>query len=177
MRKDIAMTTEEKAKAYDEALSQARFYYGNCPTEPEKKKLEKLFPELRENEDEKIRKEIINFLETIPISELKRVPRPICQWFFWLEKQKEQKPAEWSEEDEKMLNNMIKVLDGYIEISGDTRREFSKWLKSLHPSWKPSEEQIQALEYVVSSIPPNYLKEQEYMMTLIGQVIQQLKKL
>ena len=43
--------------------------------------------------------------------------------------------------------------------------------------WKPSKEQIQALEYVVSSIPPNYLKEQEYMMTLIGQVIQQLKRL
>lgn len=47
---------------YNEALSQARFYYGNCPTEPEKKKLETIFPELAESEDEKIRKDIIGGL-------------------------------------------------------------------------------------------------------------------
>ena len=41
------------------------------------------------SEDEKIRKEIIDFLETIPASELKRIPRPISEWFSWLEKQKE----------------------------------------------------------------------------------------
>ena len=49
-------------KKYNEALSQARFYYGNCPTEPEKKKLEKLFPELRESEDERIIRAIIDAL-------------------------------------------------------------------------------------------------------------------
>ncbi len=49
-------------KKYNEALSQARFYYGNCPTEPEKKKLENIFPELRESEDERIRKELVDFV-------------------------------------------------------------------------------------------------------------------
>ena len=47
------MTVEEKAKAYDEALKQAKFYHGNCPSEPERKKLEKMFPVLHESEDEK----------------------------------------------------------------------------------------------------------------------------
>lgn len=53
----------------------------------------------------------------------------------WLETLPErfslQPKQEWSEEDKVTLNNMIRVLDKYIEISGDTRREFSNWLKSL----------------------------------------------
>ena len=48
------MTQEEKARAYDKALEQAKFYYNNKPLEPEKKKLEKMFPQLIETEDEKI---------------------------------------------------------------------------------------------------------------------------
>ena len=48
------MTQEEKARAYDEALKQAKFYHGNCPSEPERKKLEKMFPVLHESDDERI---------------------------------------------------------------------------------------------------------------------------
>ena len=57
------MTVEEKAKAYDEALEQARFYHVNCPSEPERKKLEGMFPVLCESEDERIRKEIVSALK------------------------------------------------------------------------------------------------------------------
>lgn len=35
-------------KKYKEALEQAKFYYNNKPLEPEKKMLEKMFPELAE---------------------------------------------------------------------------------------------------------------------------------
>lgn len=59
------MTTEEKAKAYDEALEQARFYHGNCPSEPEKNKLEEIFPQLHESEDEQTRKRLIDFISNI----------------------------------------------------------------------------------------------------------------
>ena len=52
------MTIEEKARAYDEALEQARFYYNNKPLEPEKKKLEKMFPQLIENETDKMKRTI-----------------------------------------------------------------------------------------------------------------------
>ena len=53
------MTIEEKAQAYDNALKHAEFYHGNCPSEPERKKLEVMFPVLRESEDEKFRKYIL----------------------------------------------------------------------------------------------------------------------
>ena len=59
------MTQEEKAKAYDDALKQAKFYHGNCPSEPERKKLEKMFPALRESKDERMRKSLIKFLTEI----------------------------------------------------------------------------------------------------------------
>lgn len=90
-------TIEEKARAYDEALEKAKdmLKYKEVRVED----MEYLFPELKESEDEKIRKYII---------------RCISEWWdrcgdpspdyptrekmlSWLEKQGQQKPA-WSEE-------------------------------------------------------------------------------
>lgn len=83
------MTQEEKARAYDEALKQAKFYHGNCPSEPERKKLEKMFPVLHESEDEKIRKSLIdNFKHYSCTSD----GTPSYKILAWLEKQKEQIP-------------------------------------------------------------------------------------
>ena len=42
-----------------------------------------------------------------------------------------QKPAEWGGEDEDELNDIIAFVKNDIPISGDTRREFYNWLKSL----------------------------------------------
>ena len=51
----------------------------------------------------------------------------------WIEKQKEQKPAEWSEEDEKMLNNCVSALkegaNGHAIVIDYGEHEI--WLKSL----------------------------------------------
>lgn len=49
------MTDKEKAKAYDEAIERAKELYDN-------EIAEEIFPELKESEDEKIRKEIISIL-------------------------------------------------------------------------------------------------------------------
>lgn len=49
------MTTEEKAKAYDEAWGRAKERYNNMPLYD----LEYVFPELKESEDEKIRKVLL----------------------------------------------------------------------------------------------------------------------
>lgn len=49
------MTEKEKAKAYDEAIERAKKLYDN-------EIAEEIFPELKESEDEKIRKEIISIL-------------------------------------------------------------------------------------------------------------------
>lgn len=75
-----------------------------------------------------------------------------------------QKPAEWSEEDEDMLNSCISSIEeakenryAYKETDGDTSYDHEiEWLKSLRPSWKPSEEQMKALAWYSgnSAIPP-----------------------
>jgi hypothetical protein len=85
-----------------------------------------------------------------------------------------QKPAEWSDEDEDMLNSCISSIEeakenryAYKETDGDTSYDHEiDWLKSLRPSWKPSEEQKEALEYVIRdyredscNATANYLQE------------------
>ena len=57
------MTTEQKAKAYDEAIEKIK-YVMDRGVEPilNKADLQSIFPELKESEDEKIRKEIMKFV-------------------------------------------------------------------------------------------------------------------
>lgn len=50
------MTEKEKAKAYDEAIERAKKLYGNGI-------IEEIFPELKEDDTERIRKNCIHFLE------------------------------------------------------------------------------------------------------------------
>ena len=56
-----------------------------------------------------------------------------------------QPKAEWSEEDENMLNDLFAIIE-YSGISKSEKDKFNLWLKSLRPSWKPSEEQMKALD-------------------------------
>ena len=50
------MTEKEKAKAYDEAIERAKELYGNGITE-------EIFPELKESDNDRIKKNCIHFLE------------------------------------------------------------------------------------------------------------------
>lgn len=128
------MTKEEKALAYDEALKWMRELYPGLHG-ADKEDAEHYFPQLRESEGERIRKEIIDFLETIPASELKRIPRPISEWFAYLEKQKEQKPAEWSEEDKKWLSEVYFAID-HSMYSEDERQAMKNYVDSLRKNRK-----------------------------------------
>lgn len=58
------MTQEEKAKKYEDALANARQEYNTTENVERKQWLEELFPELKESEDERIRKWIIGVLAT-----------------------------------------------------------------------------------------------------------------
>ena len=71
---------------------------------------------------------------------------------------KEQK-QEWSEEDEKMKERIRSVVNecafhnDALDVNGDyCEGDYAKldaWLKSLRPSWKPSEEDIKMLEHII----------------------------
>ena len=90
---NLDMKTEEKAKRYDEALEWMREVYPTL-TGAAKEDAEHYFPELKESkesEDEKIRKEIINFLKSEKAFQI--IDMPISErWIAYLEKQKEQIP-------------------------------------------------------------------------------------
>lgn len=60
-----------------------------------------------------------------------------------------EKPAEWSEEDKHCIHQLILFCENCMQQDSEAIR-CATWLKSLRPSphWKPSEEQIRALEDV-----------------------------
>ena len=69
----------------------------------------------------------------------------------------EQKPAEWSEEDEKDMAHIIRILDdcyayGRHDLSKTDHENLVNKLKSIRPSWKPSEEQMDALKRAVNKL-------------------------
>ena len=98
-------------------------------------------------EDEKIAKTIINEFEQC--SEwccANGLTKEDC--IAWLNRQIH---AKWSEEDKKKVNNLYVLLDQMVSfnmLSNKNASEFKDWLKSLRPQpqWKPSDEQMKALE-------------------------------
>ena len=88
------LTIEQKAQRYDEAIERARIHYNTTDSVADAELIELIFPELKESDDEKIRKEIIAILqykyEKYP-NDPKYCNAP--QWIAWLEKQGEQKPV------------------------------------------------------------------------------------
>ena len=141
-----------------------------------------MFPELRESEDERIRKAIFKALSKKDARDVLLAEGvQVSEALSYLEKQKEQKPAEkqdysglndleraihrgflvagvenvsvtiikqtaqdclahmhaeWSEEDEKMMEKIDCYLSSAIGVSEEERQNIEKWLKSLRPQPK-----------------------------------------
>ena len=87
------MTIEEKARAYDEALKRAKAAIDVAADKDLVKGVATtIFPELRESEDERIRKEIVEFIEWsvdrhFMREDFHQAKRP-SEWIAYLEKQK-----------------------------------------------------------------------------------------
>lgn len=191
------MTIEQKAQRYDEALKRAKkLYEQGTITES----LSYVFPELKESEDERIRKELLDFFNGFYNNKMPKAV-DVSPWIDWLEKQVQKSDnnclLSWSEEDERFLNvarnilNSSKIYTKSPDKYEDTinwlnslkdrvqpKQEWSEedniwlnnlichfetglsiehervasWLKSLKEryAWKPSEEQLDALERIVS---------------------------
>ena len=96
-------------------------------------------PELRESEDERMKRAIVHILYENYSDAAVIEGVEIAEIVAWLDKQKEQKPAEWSEEDEWFLHNAVRIVACDLgEDSGTVR-----WLKAL-PGWinpQPKQEQ------------------------------------
>ena len=90
-----ALSIEQKAKAFDEAYKVAENIHRFSSDPAEIKRMEEIFPELKESEDEKIRKGIIAIIHLYYGEPLEDEAKEMISW---LEKQGEQKPAQ-SEDD------------------------------------------------------------------------------
>jgi hypothetical protein len=177
------LSIEEKAKRYDEAIKKLRSLHDNYDTVSTlidvKEELENIFPELAESEDEYILKGLISMCKTLGKT----------KWIAWLEKQGEQKPAAWSEEDLNMYDFAIRAIglckqyainnqiNGYSKLPDIPQKyeELLSWLKSLkdriQPQWKPDSSMLICLEYAIKYINKDGDKR------ILSKLLEQLKQL
>ena len=159
------LSIEEKAKRYESALERCRKLYNEAKANEytsDMEDYETIFPELKESEDERIRKEILSFCQN-RADNYPNDPKyaNIGNWISWLEKQA-QKPAIEMKTPEESLgidsdtyNKIVDdcllgeqkpawseedetVLDNLIyalsnDRIGNSRDEYVNWLKSLKP--------------------------------------------
>lgn len=99
------LSIEEKAKRYDEAIRESSKIINHCAggtNIPEcvsvKATIEQIFPELKESEDEKIRKELLTFFKESIHGGHILTNKEYDSWIAWLEKQGI--PAKLSEEEQ-----------------------------------------------------------------------------
>lgn len=123
---------------YEQALERCKkeFNFNNLAYSHEeiKQRLEHVFPELKE--DERIRKALIQHIKyKVSVISGWRKEELIA----WLEKQGEQKPVEWSEEDENLFNlsleNLLELRNRFGEKYGKVG-DCIPWLKSLKERMK-----------------------------------------
>ena len=74
-------------------------------------------------------------------------------------KQGEQKPAAWSKEDEKQARQIERIV--HYGCTQKLQKQIADWFESLKEryTWKPSEEQMNTLEYYMHTLVCNEHKE------------------
>ncbi len=133
-------------KKYNEALERAKknWELSNCPS---RAMLEEVFPELRESEDERMIKWIIKVLDEgyKAFFEMDYSKEDVLSW---LKKQKEQKCSECSKHLEGYINGRVDAEKKLLEQFGAVITPEDEL--HMKPRWKPSEEQMKALQKAVA---------------------------
>ena len=132
------MTTEEKARAYDEAIERAKElmnkgYYVLMP---------EIFPELKESEDERIRKWLIDTIKAVPDDSIEWEKIDKSNVISWLEKQGEQKSVDDLTQQEAMDIAVAKCFEQNEQNPVDNiEPKFHKgeWITSEESVWQVDE--------------------------------------
>ena len=122
-------------KEYKEALARARDVYTYyCDDREQLRKIESIFPVLKESEDERIKREIIEYIKTGTYHN---------DWVAWLEKQEQVKDSanfqhenkmckengdSLTNEDEAVRKELLAVV-GDLVLPDDQRSRFVAWLE------------------------------------------------
>ena len=180
------MTTEEKAKAYDEALKEAVIAHKDEDRHL-KATLERIFPELKESDDERIRKALIRFHKSsIDIDGIKGE-----QILTWLEKQGGYS-AMWKKntvDNKPTLNHsvLIKNIHGIAEGEWNGKEWIQyRWsrtikdgdvlywmdLHELEKQGEPKEYTFKSLPRLLDMIEPSD-RAKAYCQKLIGALVRE----
>ena len=88
-------------------------------------------------------------------------------------------PVEWSEEDEDKLKQCIRIVTGWEADYDIVKSPYSNFLKSLRPQWKPTEEQMKALNWarclIFETYTDKHIATEPYH--ILGELYDQLKQL
>lgn len=127
------LNIEQKAKRYDEILARAKdANISHYKEDKVKEFVDYLLPELIEDGDDRIRRKLISYFSNVKGFSTLEYNYGITQEeaVAWLEKQGEQKPAEWSEEDKNMIENIFETIDTYYYLIPNYK-EILSWLNSI----------------------------------------------
>ena len=102
-------------KKYNKALERAKYYHDRDNIQF----LENIFPELKESEDERIRKSLIDMLKNDEKCYLKEIA--------WLEKKGK---SYWSEKDERYSKDLADYFTGGFSLN-HIEDDIVDWLKSI----------------------------------------------
>jgi hypothetical protein len=147
---EIIMTPEQKAKAYDEALKLASAAHKD-EDKHLKATLERIFPELKENEDERIRKLLISGMKHLTYTAETFASIPIKDVIDWLEKQGEQDNSnvkDYNSIDPHFGKSIDKIEPKFHE---------GEWITNGDYTWKIVE--IKPLDYILQSQDGNIVDD------------------
>lgn len=125
--------------------------------------LNELIPELRESQDEKTRKALVKIVKSIGLKVFETEGVGKNDILLYLERQQEQKPVEWSDEDisERVTDWFYEqkaTFDKYgytnIYVSSKDMMDFAKGF--CRPHWKPTQEQMEALHKAIKKAYHDY---------------------
>lgn len=119
-------------KKYKEALERAKDYHNQLIDEDNSEwagEIENIFPELKESEDDRISREITEFILTHRIDEPNDI-EDTNSWLAWLEKQGKKK-LKWTEKDEKIIRCAISFLIEFRNKGYENAVACIDWLESI----------------------------------------------
>ena len=145
------MTQEEKARAYDKAIEKIKYVmeHGVSPTF-NKEDLQDLFPELKESEDERIRKSIIHLVNISHEQGGYALSKDEAEEMLaWIEKQGEPFNDNIITRDDEILQaisiGLTDVVEdaGWSDFGGIPIEEIQSWLeKQSEQKWSDTDEEL-----------------------------------
>lgn len=190
------MTEKEKAKAYDDALKKASISYKD-EDKHLKATLERIFPELKESEDEKIRKEIISILRNAYWTSNKNRFNELVAW---LENQRDkdkliQELGEYkvkytqevlekyinstsNKDDERLRKTAIAFLKDFAEQGYENAVECIDWLEKQGEQEEPQVYETEDGNIITYSetdgykfVEPNFHENERAWLYLVSDVL------